>query len=121
VDYLTAYKQFWVNYIDFEGVTSREGYWKVFLINVIISFVLSALALFPVLTNFVTAVDTLWGLATLIPSLSIAARRLHDTNRSAFNLFWLLLPLAGWIIVIVLLAQPATEEKYGSSANNQQQ
>lgn len=115
MDYMTAYKDFWLKYIDFEGVTSRAGYWMVFLINFIISAVLGAFYYIPVAGQVFTYLDGVWGLITLIPSLAIAARRLHDTNRSALNLLWLLLPLVGWIILIVFLAEPATEQKYGQN------
>ena len=36
-------------------------------------------------------ISELWGLATLLPNLAIGARRLHDTDRSGFWLFLILL------------------------------
>ena len=45
-------------------------------------------------------VGGLFGLATLVPSLAVGARRLHDINRSGWwQLLWLL-PVIGWIVVI---------------------
>ena len=41
-----------------------------------------------------------FGLAVFIPSLAVAFRRLHDTNRSAW---WLLIALVPFIGAIVLL------------------
>lgn len=117
MDFKASYTEFWVKYIDFEGVTTRECYWTVFLINFIIGAVIGALYYIPGAGPVFGYIDGLWGLVTLIPSLAIAARRLHDTNRSALHLLWLLLPLVGWIILIVFLAEPATEQKYGQ--NNQ--
>lgn len=40
-------------------------------------------------------------LGTLIPSLAVSVRRLHDVGKSGwFLLFWLI-PIAGWIILFV--------------------
>ena len=47
---------------------------------------------------------TLWSLAILIPSLSVGVRRLHDTNRSGWWLLIGVIPLVGWVILIVWLA-----------------
>ena len=54
----------------------------------------------------------LWGLATFIPGLAVAVRRLHDINKSGW---WLLLGLLSWLIIpaIVLLIwfiRPSSDE-----------
>lgn len=47
----------------------------------------------------------LFSLATILPSIAAATRRLHDTGRSGWwQLLWLL-PLIGMIILIIFLAQ----------------
>ena len=54
-------------------------------------------------------------LATLLPSLAVGARRLHDTNRSGWwQLLWII-PLIGWIIVIIFLVEEgkSTDNQYG--------
>jgi uncharacterized membrane protein YhaH (DUF805 family) len=43
-------------------------------------------------------------LAAVVPSLALVWRRLHDTNRSGGYYFMSFIPLAGPIILIVLLA-----------------
>jgi uncharacterized membrane protein YhaH (DUF805 family) len=48
----------------------------------------------------------LWAIAVLVPTLAVTVRRLRSTDRSWANLFWLLLPFAGLIVLIVLCAQP---------------
>ncbi|MDI6104719.1 DUF805 domain-containing protein [Actinoplanes sp. NEAU-A12] len=47
-------------------------------------------------------------LATLLPSLAIRARRLHDTGRSGWYICWSLLPIAGPIILLVALCEEGT-------------
>ena len=83
-------------YADFNGTASRSEFWWFMLFLFVVSCVL----------NFVGAVISLaFSLGTLIPSLAAGARRLHDTGRSGWlQLLWFI-PLIGWIIVIVMLAQ----------------
>ena len=81
------------------------------LFNVIASFVLSFVAgllKLPILVG-------IYSLAVIIPSLSLAWRRFHDTNRSGAWFFIALVPFVGWIIELVILCQPSVNEnnKYG--------
>ena len=49
------------------------------------------------------ALGGLYSLAVLIPSLAVAARRLHDTDRSGWWQLIALVPLIGFIILLVFL------------------
>jgi uncharacterized membrane protein YhaH (DUF805 family) len=40
-------------------------------------------------------------LFTLVPSISSSVARLHDRNHSAWWLLWMLVPLVGWIVLLV--------------------
>ena len=58
---------------------------------------------------------TLYMLAVLLPTLAVEIRRLHDIGKSGWWIFISLVPLAGSIWLIVLLAtdgQPG-ENQYG--------
>ncbi len=57
----------------------------------------------------VMALYSLVGLALIIPGIAVAVRRLHDTNRSGW---WLLAPLAGYVVLFIGTALSAS----GSSA-----
>ena len=48
----------------------------------------------------------LWSLAVLLPSLAVTVRRLRDAGYQWGHIFWVLLPVAGMIVLIVLCAQP---------------
>ena len=48
----------------------------------------------------------LFCLAAFPPGLAVAARRLHDTDRSAWWLLLLLVPIAGWGVLFYYLAEP---------------
>ena len=58
---------------------------------------------------------TLYYLAVFLPSLAVAVRRLHDTNRSGWWILLGLVPLVGFIVLIVFYAQAGNvgTNKYG--------
>ena len=51
-------------------------------------------------------ISSIAGLATLIPSISVFVRRLHDISRTGWRLLIALIPIIGWIILIVWACQP---------------
>jgi uncharacterized membrane protein YhaH (DUF805 family) len=57
----------------------------------------------------------LYALATLLPFLAVEVRRLHDTGRTGW--WWLsgLIPVLGWIVVVIFCATDgiAGDNKYG--------
>ena len=44
----------------------------------------------------------------LIPSVTVAARRLHDSDRSAWWLLLLLIPLLGWFVLFIFMVMDGT-------------
>lgn len=89
------------NYATFTGTTSRPDYWYFVLALLLGSTIASVLS---------DDLATVVAIATLIPWLSATARRLRDAGKSMNQLFWLLLPVVGFIILLVQAAQPATPE-----------
>ncbi len=51
--------------------------------------------------------SSLFGLAVLLPSIAVGARRLHDIGKSGWNLLFGLIPLLGAIYLIYLYVQPS--------------
>ena len=88
------------------------------LFNLTISVVLGFVGTLLLQFNFLLAI---YSLAVLVPSLAVSARRLHDTGRSGFLLFLLLIPIIGGIILIVFCVQDSQEgdNKYGSNPKAQ--
>ncbi|WP_137224163.1 MULTISPECIES: DUF805 domain-containing protein [Shewanella] len=84
-------------YADFTGRARRKEYWMFILIYTIINVILAVLGL--------DTISAIVSLGLLVPSLSIAARRLHDTGRSGWWQLILLIPIIGLIVLIVFLAQ----------------
>ncbi len=93
-------------YADFSGRAMRSEYWWFFLFTLLASLALSL---------FSNALSVVFSLATLVPSIAAAARRLHDTNRSGWWQLIVLVPLIGLIVLIVFLAQEGKAESATSS------
>ena len=99
---IEAYKKFWKQYIDFSGRTTVPDFWWVVLASFIVSAILALIAQLVPALNFLTYV---YSLAALIPGLAIFVRRMNDCGRSWANIFWALLPIVGWIILIIRLLE----------------
>ena len=99
-------------YADFSGRSRRKEYWMFMLFYTVIYMVLliidGTLGMF-----FFTAI---FSVISLVPSISITARRLHDTGRSGWwQLLAVFLPLLGLIILVVLVSLRSREDNiYGN-------
>ena len=102
---MQEYIEMWQNFANFSGKTSVRGYWMAWLINFVISAAIGAVAGFLKLD----ILATLYSLAALIPGLSIAVRRLNDAGHTWKSLLLSLIPLVGWIIVLVRLCKKSAE------------
>ncbi len=101
-------------YAVFSGRASRTEFWTFTLFSFLISVALGIVD--GVIGSEMQVLGNIYSLAVLIPSLAVGVRRLHDTNHSAWWLLINLIPIAGWIWYIVLLATKGDEaaNKYGS-------
>jgi uncharacterized membrane protein YhaH (DUF805 family) len=58
-------------------------------------------------------IGMLVSLGTLLPTITVTARRLHDTNRSGWWQLIGIIPVIGLIVIIVLCVQDSeSESKY---------
>jgi uncharacterized membrane protein YhaH (DUF805 family) len=113
-----AFGRFWKKYATFSGRASRSEFWWWYLANVIVVAVLYAIMAIGGIAGATYDSTTgtsepgpliavgagllgLWSLATLIPTIAIAWRRLHDSNHSGAFWFLGLIPIVGAIILIV--------------------
>ncbi len=97
VSFGEAVKLFFVNYVNFTGRASKSEYWWVVLFNFIVVL----------LNRFVSAyippVGAIISIGFMIPSLSLFVRRLHDTGKAWPWMLMGLIPIAGFIILIVYM------------------
>jgi uncharacterized membrane protein YhaH (DUF805 family) len=109
--YLEVLKKYTV----FDGRAGRPEYWYFVLFSVIVSIVLGILdGLLGTVSSgvHVGLLGGIYSLAVLCPNIGVGIRRLHDINRSGWWLLIGLIPLVGWIILIVWAA---TESDSGAN------
>jgi uncharacterized membrane protein YhaH (DUF805 family) len=106
-------------YADFAGRSQRKEYWMFYLLNVLIGVFVGFVFLVGYYADMTqTEMDTwlmpvvwlacLWSLAALIPGIAVAFRRLHDTDRSAWNILWGLVPLIGAFMLLYFYISDGT-------------
>lgn len=99
------------NYFGFGGRARRKEYWMFVLVNIIFTFVLGILDR---MFGWERAggegiLTTIYGVLVFIPWWAVQFRRLHDTDRSAWWLLVLLIPIVGWLVIIIFNCQNGTQ------------
>jgi uncharacterized membrane protein YhaH (DUF805 family) len=99
-------------YAEFEGRATRPEFWWFILFAALVN---SALGALNVLTpdgviGIGSSLSSVWAIATLVPTLAVAVRRLRDAGRRWVELFWLLVPIAGLIVIVLRLCEPSKDD-----------
>jgi len=106
-----AISSFFTKYATFSGRARRSEFWFVVLFTTLVSVAISIVAPGTVteLNGFEvqqqSMLSNLWSLATLVPSLSLTWRRLHDVNKSGNYFFFILVPIVGAILLFIQLVK----------------
>jgi len=112
MNFVQAISSGFSNYVTFRGRAIRSEYWYWVLFTVIGTIVAG------IIDNLIgiTVIDSLFGLATILPSLAVAVRRLHDLDRTGWWILLGLIPLIGWIILIIWYCSRGTvgPNRFGS-------
>ena len=85
-------------YVEFGCRAGRPEFWWFALANFIIWSVLSLVS---------ATLAGIYSLAVLLPSLAVAARRLRDAGFTPWLLLLYLIPVIGWIALLVLYCMPS--------------
>jgi uncharacterized membrane protein YhaH (DUF805 family) len=88
-------------YADFNGRAKRSEFWWWVLFVFLVSIAANILD---------ERLGILVSLGTLLPYIAVTARRLHDTNRSGWWQLIGIIPVIGWIIMIVWCAQESASQ-----------
>jgi uncharacterized membrane protein YhaH (DUF805 family) len=101
-------------YAKFDGRASRGEFWWFVLANIAVYFVLLILAR---ISWIFLIVYFLYAIAIIVPSIAVAIRRLHDTDKSGWMLLIGLIPIVGGILLIVFYASEGTNgpNQYGAA------
>lgn len=132
VSFSQAVKNFFSKYADFSGRAVLSEYWWIYVFNMIVGVVLNTLqqaflAMYGITVSLqedpqlymsspavmiISLISFIYSLALIVPGFALTFRRLHDTGRSGKYILYVLIPLAGPIILLVFLCG-------ASSADNQ--
>ncbi len=99
MNFVDAVKTCFTKYVGFDGRATRSEYWwwVLFLVAIAVAMELLNLGL----------IGNLFSLATLLPSIAVGARRLHDIGKSGWWQLIALIPLIGWLVLIYWAVQPS--------------
>jgi uncharacterized membrane protein YhaH (DUF805 family) len=105
-------------YAEFSGRSRRREYWMYTLLNMVIVTIICLLGLWGAdsklfssqdeLMTYFAATLGLYSLVTFIPSLAVAVRRLHDTDKSGWMLLLGLIPIVGGLILLIFYLTEGT-------------
>lgn len=116
--FATAVRLFYRNYFRTRGRATRAEFWWLVLFQALVAgawtlagrllsiggphFVTNDTPeLLTQTVMFVGMFPLAWQLVNLIPSITLLARRFHDTDSSSALLFTLIIPIAGLVIVLI--------------------
>lgn len=95
--FVQAVQSCYSNYVTFSGRAARSEYWFFVLFQCLVGIVYGLLMPF----GIGRAPLGLLLLANFLPAISVAVRRLHDTDRSGWW-YWIgLIPLVGAILLLI--------------------
>src|SRR3954453_16151521 len=97
-------------YADFNGRASRSEFWWWILFSFLVSAALNLVLNLSIQFStgfsgaaapiaYGSSLAGLWGIAVLLPTLDVTVRRLRDAGYGWGHVFWLLVPIAGIIVL----------------------
>ncbi|BAE53055.1 DUF805 domain-containing protein [Paramagnetospirillum magneticum] len=107
MDFITAVKTNLSKYATFQGRAIRSEYWFFNLFYFIVSMIFSVIAGAADGALSVLPVVLLIGL--FVPSLAVSVRRLHDVDKSGWWMLIFLVPIIGFILMLVWFCKRGTE------------
>lgn len=100
-------------YATFSGRAPRSEFWWFWLLNLIVSIAVDGPEFRQGMNGMAhmggpSLLSTIWHLAVFIPTLAVSVRRLHDIDRSGWWLLLWLIPIIGWIVLLVFYVTRGT-------------
>lgn len=111
-------------YLAFSGRSRRKEFWLYVLFTILagaLASIIDSVMGYATITRFSSAADvgafvdgsggpvnSILKLALLVPSFTVSVRRLHDTEHSAWWVLMWLVPIIGWIVLLVFYCSDGT-------------
>lgn len=105
-----AVARYFSGYVAFHGRASRGEYWWAMLFLAAVTLALSAVdaATLGAGPEDPSLLSSLFAVLTLLPTIAVSVRRLHDIDRSGWWVLLSLVPLVGFIVLLFFHIQPGT-------------
>ena len=84
-------------HVKFDGRASRPAFWWWFLFAILVA--IAANIIDSAINSSIISI--LASLALLLPNLSVAIRRLHDTDHTGWWVLIGFIPIIGWIVLLI--------------------
>jgi uncharacterized membrane protein YhaH (DUF805 family) len=112
VTFAEAVRSGFDHYAKFDGRASRPAFWWWFLFGLLVG--IGASIIDAIIGSF-GVVSGLAALALLLPNLSVAIRRLHDTDHTGWWVLIGLIPIIGFIVLLIFYLRQSDpgENQYG--------
>ena len=108
--FVGAIKKGFRGYVVWNARSTRSEYWWWSLFSVIVAIVASVIDTAIFSTDMMMGVGPVSGIVTLalfLPGLSVWIRRLHDTDRTGWWVWIMLIPIVGAIVSLVFVLLPS--------------
>ena len=111
------------NWKKFNGRANRSEFWYFtlfyFIFGAIAYFIdVSFLGYDPMDITSIGVLQTAYNLVLLIPSFSVTIRRLHDVNKSGWNILWILTIIGVfYVIYLNIIESSEGDNHYGAPSN----
>lgn len=100
-------------YAEFSGRSRRKEFWLFELFLLVVSIVLGIIEGTVGINTMVGGIygplTTLFALGTIVPSIAVSIRRLHDTDRSGWWLLLAFVPLVGFLVLLFFFVSDGTK------------
>ncbi len=105
----------YTNTLNFKGRTSRADYWLFIAYYAVVSLFMYLLTLLAIAEDIGEGIYSIYLFVHFFVMLSLQARRLHDTNKSAWWLLIAFVPVVGMIVLFIFYVLPGDhgDNRYG--------
>jgi len=102
MNFSQAVRAVFSKYATFDGRARRAEYWYFSLFLGLVYVAISVIGVLggDTMTSFAAVLQGVIALGTLLPTLAVTARRLHDTGRSGWWMLLSLVPIVGLILLV---------------------
>lgn len=107
-------------YFVFKGRASKSEFWWFFLLLILFAWPLFLAELETgSWAGFLSLIYFLLTMSAIFPYLAVLVRRLHDVGRSAWSIFFTIIPVVGFLLMLRWLTKHGDPEanKYGEPDN----